>query len=379
MRIGIDVSLLPGNRAGVGTYTAGLLEGLAAIDRENDYYLYPFFYHIFHPQLKHVAVPKQRNFHVRFRRLPYSTIEYLWFRSGYPRKKLLGKVDVLHSTTFCVPDEHHGKLVLTIHDITFLLFPQFHMEANRLHCLEGTLKAACRADKLIAVSHCTKRDIMEYFAVPEERIAVIYEAARSIFRPLQDKAKGKKVSEQYGLCGPYVLTVGTLEPRKNIKTLIQAYAMMAKTLRQEFQLVIVGGDGWLASDLPGFAHKLGLGDRVKFLGHIEENDLVVLFSLAELFVYPSLYEGFGLPVLEAMACGVPVISSNRSSIPEVTGSAAVLVNPDDPLELACAMEVLLEKRDFRQRLSRLGLEQSKNFSWEKTAEQTLAVYRELAG
>ena len=378
MRVGIDVSLLAGNKAGVGCYTAGLLEGLAAIDQRNDYYLYPFFYHIFHPQLKDVTVPEQRNFHLRFRSLPYSAIEYLWFRSGYARKRLLGKVDVLHSTTFCVPDDHYGKLVLTIHDNSVLLFPDYHTEANRLHCLEGILKAACRADRLIAVSESCKRDLVEYLAVPPEKIVVTPEAARKGFARVTDRKLLGALQKKYKMDASYILNVGTLEPRKNVRRLIEAYALLPPNLRREVQLVIAGGEGWLSSDLGMVVRRLGLSDRVRFLGYVRDEELVTLYSFAELFVYPSLYEGFGLPVVEAMACGAPVISSNRSSIPEVAGKATVLVNPEDVLELACAMEVLLEKPEYRRKLSKLGLERAQEFSWKKTAEQTLAVYQELA-
>lgn len=378
MRIGLDISLLPGNMGGGSTYTAGLLDGLAAIDGENDYYLYPFFYYIFHPDLKSLAVPEKRNFHIRFRSLPYSAIEYLWFRSGFPRKKLLGKVDVLHSTTFCVPEDYWGKLVVTIYDVSFLLFPSCHIEANRLHCLEGTLKAACRADKIIAISESSKRDLMEYLAVTEKKIAVTPLAARSFFRPAASTEQAREELRRHKLDRPYILTVGSLEPRKNTVRLLEAFALMSPRFKKEYELVVVGRELWEKTELPKIARKMGLADRVRLLGYVSERELVSLYNLAELFCYPSLYEGFGLPVLEAMACGTPVVASNRSSIPEVAGSAAVLVNPEDPLEIACAMEVLLEKAQFREQLSQAGLEQARKFSWEKTAEQTLRVYHELA-
>src|SRR5882724_4388762 len=374
MKIAIDVSLTIGEIAGVGSYTRGLLEGLAAIDADNEYLLYSYLNFPYSPQ---PTLPQKPNFALRMLQLEEENWERIWSRADLPPKDSLDAVDVLHSPFFNAPKDHHGSLVVTIYDVSFLLQPQFHTEANRLHCLQGTLNAALYADRIVAISMQTKKDLIDYFSVPDERIRVIHPAHRKIYYPERDVEVIRRALERLGIFHNFILFVGSLEPRKNLKTLLQAYATYVTRYACKELLVVAGGKGWLNDDLSQVAAELGIAERVKFLGYVQEADLRVLYSAAKLFVYPSIYEGFGLPPLEAMACGAPVITSNTSALPEVVGDAALLIDPHNSEELCQAMQRVLCDDDFRKRMRRQSLARAKLFSWEQTAEQTLAVYEEV--
>ncbi len=376
MKIGIDASLVVGEKAGVGFYTACLLEALAALDQVNDYVLYPFFYHVFDPRFKELKPPAS-NFSVRFSRLPEKWTRYLWFRSGIPRHWLLGPADVLHSTTYCCPRRHTGKLVMTIYDISFIHYPEHHTEANRVHCLKGTLDGASMADRIIAISEHTKRDLIEYLNIPEDRVVVTPLAARKEFKPRPPEEARAYAMDRWGLNSPYLLSVGTLEPRKNIRRLIGAFCSLPRDIRDNYQLVIAGGKGWLSSDIYRTVTDMGMESRIQFLGYVPEPDLPWLYCGATCFIYPSLYEGFGLPPLEAMAAGIPVIASNTSSMPEVLGNAGILVDPGSEEDIGSSVIKVLSNSDLRREMSNKGISRSALFSWEKTAAQTLKVYESL--
>ena len=373
MKIGIDASLVVGEKAGVGWYTASLIEALARVDHQNKYILYPFFYHIFDPRFKKLVAPT-KSFSVRFTALPEALVRYLWFHSKIPRHRLLGKVDVLHSTTFCCPPVHSGQLVVTIYDVSFLHYPELHTEMNRVHCLKGTWETAVHADRIIAISQNTKKDLVEYFNVQEDRIAVIPLAARKDFHPRPMEEVKAFVARRWGLDQPYLLSVGTIEPRKNLKHLIRVYCGLPKEIRNDYQLIIAGGEGWLSTDIYQSIVEMGAESSIRFLGYVPSSDLPWLYSGATCFVYPSLYEGFGLPALEAMACGIPLITSNTSSLPEVAGDAALLVDPLSEEELRSAIIKVVSDPTLRQKMSGKGLDQAKQFSWEQVARDTLKVY-----
>jgi glycosyltransferase involved in cell wall biosynthesis len=378
MKIGIDASLVVGEKAGVGFYTACLIDALAATDEHNQYILYPFFYHIFDPRFKELTAPAS-NFSVRFKGLPERWVRYLWFRSRIPRNWLLGNVDILHSTTYCCPRRHAGKLVMTDYDISFLHYPEHHTEANRVHCLKGTLDGARWADRIIAISEHTKKDLIEYLNVPDDKIVVTPLAARREFHPRPQTQIQAYVLERWGLNAPYLLSVGTLEPRKNIKSLISAYCSLPGEFRDNYRLVVAGGKGWLSSDIHQLVVEMGAESRVRFLGYVSEPDLPWLYCGATCFVYPSLYEGFGLPPLEAMASGVPVITSNTSSLPDVVGDTGVLVDPRSQEDLRSSLIKVLSDGDLRREMSANGLRRAARFSREKTALETLRAYESAAG
>ena len=374
MKIAIDVSLAVGESAGVGSYTRGLIEGLAAVDADNEYVLYSY---LDVPQSPEPIFPQQQNFAFRMLQLEGEHWERIWYKADLPPKEAIEVVDVLHSPFFNAPREHHGALVVTVYDVSFLLQPQFHTEANRLHCLQGTLNAALYADRIIAISQQTKTDLMDYFSIPAERIRVIHPAHRKVYYREHDVEVIRGALERLGIFHNFILFVGSLEPRKNLKTLLQAYATYVTHHASKEWLVVAGGKGWLNDDLSQVAAELGIAERVKFLGYVQEADLRVLYSAAMLFVYPSIYEGFGLPPLEAMACGAPVITSNTSALPEVVGDDALLIDPHSSKALYQAMERVLSDDDLRSRMRQQSLARATLFSWERTAEETLAVYEEV--
>jgi len=233
-----------------------------------------------------------------------------------------------------------------------------------------------QADRIIAISQNTKKDLVEYFNVGDDRIAVIPLAAREEFHPRPMGEVKAFVAKRWGLDKPYLLSVGTVEPRKNLRHLIRVYCGLPEELRNRYPLVIAGGGGWLSSDIHQWIAEMGAQSSIHFLGYVPASDLPWLYCGATCFVYPSLYEGFGLPALEAMASGIPVITSNTSSLPEVVGDAGLLIDPRSEKELGSAMCKVLSDPGLRQAMSGRGLDRAREFSWEKTAMETLKVYGE---
>jgi glycosyltransferase involved in cell wall biosynthesis len=373
VKIGIDISLTIGEKAGVGYYSANLVEALAKIDKKNKYQLYPFFYHIYHPDFRTATAPSQSNFHLRFVKLPKRFVDLLW-NSPIPKKWILGAVDILHSTTFCAPRDHFGKLIVTIYDISFITLPECHTDANRQHCFQGTLDAVRYADRIIAISNHGKEELIKMFNADPGKIVVTHLAAKDIFKP-QASAEQSRVLAKYGIPTNFIFSVGSCEPRKNISTLIRTFASLPESAKREHPLVIAGGKGWLNSDLHALLESLP-SSQIRHIGYVDEQDLPVLYSAAAMFVYPSLYEGFGLPIIEAMSCGAPVIASNTSSMPEVGGDAALYFDPVDTIQLKDRMLELIDDIDLKAELRQRGFDRARGFSWEKTARQTLRIYEE---
>ncbi len=382
MKIGLDVSLVPGERAGGGQYAWQLARALPAVDPSTSYRLYPVFYHIVHPEYARAEFATAPNVRVAFRRWPAPLVRALWSARtpGWLKTLALGPVDVVHSTTFCVPRlRRRTRLVVTIYDLSFVTHPEFHLPENVRHCLAGTRAAIERADAIIAISEHTRRDLVERLGAPAERIVVTPLAADPALRPVTDPARRDAVRRRYRLPERFALYLGALEPRKNLLRLLEAYAALNESLRREVGLVVAGASGWLNDSVHAHVEKLGLAPAVCFAGYVAGDDVAALYSLADVFVYPSLYEGFGLPVLEAMACGAPVIASNVASLPEVTGDAAVLVAPEDVDAIRDTLARVLTDAALRADLSGRGLARAASFSWDRCARQTAAVYRSVTG
>ena len=377
MRIGIDISRTVEERTGVGHYVARLVKGLAEIDAENEYLLYPYFWECFPPQWRNAQTPGKPNFQLWGEDLPLEEIHRRWVTGE--ADEVTGGVNVLHSTAFTVPALKRTKLVVTVHDLTFLTHPHLHTPANREFCLKQIERLAERAAMVIADSYCTKKDLLQYLAFPEERVTVVHLAAGENFHPVQHEDTIRQVLEKHEIFHNYLLFVGTLEPRKNSLTLLRACADILQSSRPPYLLVIAGASGWANAEVYRETQSLGLRERVKFLGYVPDADLRVLYSAARVFIYPSLYEGFGLPVLEAMACGAPVITANTSSLPEVAGEAALLVPPTDVGALKQAIEAVLNDQQLRLRLRQQSLKQAARFSWRETARRTLEIYKKVAG
>lgn len=237
-----------------------------------------------------------------------------------------------------------------------------------------TLEALLAKATFVAISHATAQELRDRLGVPMEKIEVIYPAASPVFQPMPDDVARRHLEERFGLGDGFILTVGTLEPRKNHRRLLEAWARLPQPLRRAYPLVVVGGKGWKTAALPReFANRADC----HLLGEVTENDLIALYNRATVFAYPSLVEGFGLPIVEAMACGAPVLTSNRSSLLEVGGDAARLVEPEDVDAIGAALEELLGSEGLRHRLSERGRQRAKSFSWLQNAQQTLALYHRL--
>lgn len=268
--------------------------------------------------------------------------------------------------------------VATVHDLSYELLPKDAPPRDRL--VLGTLLpiSARQAAAIIVVSQNTLKDVVERLHVPQERITVIYEAAPPYIERVTDRALLDRVLRCYRMTSPYILAVGNLQPRKNLLRVVEAYAAIQHE-DPSVQLVIVGKARWRQSEIIRLVRERGLENRVIFTGYVSNGELSALYSAAAVLIYPSLYEGFGLPVLEAMTCGTPVITSNSSSLPEVAGDAALLIDPRNVAALVAALRAVLTSSDLAGDLRARGLKQARLFSWQKTAEQTLAVYDRVLG
>jgi glycosyltransferase involved in cell wall biosynthesis len=377
MRIGIDVSRTVEESTGVGYYAKHLVHALAGIDPENDYLLYGIFYDCYPEGWKKVAIPKSLNFRLHQKNSLSWLVRKRWVNAGRHKEKLLGGIDLLHSTAFTMPLVSHLKVIVTIHDLSFFVFPQHHTEANYQFVTRNVHQAARRADYIIADSESTKKDIMRFLHVPEERIEVIYLAAAEALGEKRSPDSITQIKSKYGIKKPYLLMVGSMEPRKNMTSALIAFKALKETKKIDFQFVIAGGKGWKNEAFYHLLKKLSIDEHLVLTGYVPEEDLPALYQGAEVFVYPSLYEGFGLPVLEAMSSGTPVITSNVSSLPEVAGDAALLVNPMEIFDLYKAMEALATRPELRDEFRSKGLERSEIFTWEKTARKTLEIYRKV--
>ncbi len=302
----------------------------------------------------------------------------LWHRARLPLSVELfaGQSDLYHATDFVLPPVMPGqRTVLTVHDLTFERAPDA-APPQLLRFLKRVVpQSVRRAHHLIADSQATARDLTTLYAVPPERVTVIYSGVEARFRPLDASSSAPGVAPEKRVWGdaPFVLTVGTLQPRKNHLTLVRAFAQVARRL-PDLQLVIAGGKGWMYDAVTAEVARLNLAQRVRFIGFVDDADLPDLYRAARVFAFPSLYEGFGLPPLEAMACGVPVVASNASSLPEVVGDAGLLVDPLDVEGLAEALTRAVVDESWRAQAIGRGLARARQFTWTRAAEQLLAVY-----
>lgn len=383
MRIGIDISRYFDRSGGVGIYAANLLKYLLKIDKNNEYNAYSFFYNCFPSNWKYEKIIDEFRKYgkVNFSQinLPTSILKRKWNNASIEKKeKLLGGVDIIHSTAYVIPELFNARLVVTIHDLSFLIFPEYHTKENYELVLSNLIYLNSRPDMVICDSRQTKKDVIKYFHVPEEKLIVIYLGVDDSFREEIDSDFRKKILEKYGLTGKYLLCVASIEPRKNFLRIINAFSEFIKQEEyKKYSLVCVGGRGWKNIEIYSLVKQKNLEGKIKFLRSIEKCELAPIYNQAEIFLYPSLYEGFGLPILEAMACAVPVITSNVSSLPEVASDAAILVNPYSEKDIYTAVCSLLENGSLREELISKGLDRVREFSWEKTARETLKVYHEV--
>jgi alpha-1,3-rhamnosyl/mannosyltransferase len=376
MNILINTIPLLSPLTGVGQYVFNLVNSLNRVDFENKYH---YFYgtHI-SPEIrsgpsKVVTLARRASFK---RIIPYR-LKYSIRRFNINVLVSKRGITLFHETNF-IPVMHFGvPEVSTVHDMTIVLFPEKH-PVERVKLFEKRLSKDIHDFKhIIVVSENTKRDLVTLTGYPEERIKITYLGCNYRFR-LLERESVKTFLGRRGLPQKYILFVGTLEPRKNIEFLIRSYYGLEKRLRDEYPLLIAGPRGWYYDTIFKLVDDLDLKSSVRFLGYLPDEELPFLYNGASLFVYPSLYEGFGLPPLEAMACGCPVITSDTSSLPEVVGAGGVMVNPEDEDDLRVRMEEALTDEKTRIGMSEYGLKRAKRFSWEKCARETLEVYEKVA-
>ena len=314
---------------------------------------------------------------VELRSIPFPR---LWTHLRLSAEMTVRPPDLLFVPAHVLPLIHPRRSVVTVHDLGYLAYPEAHKTGDRRYLDWSTRWNARRAQLVIADSAATKADLIRAYGVDERKIRVIHLGRDESLAPVRDIRVLAEVRARYGIAAHYVLYVGTLQPRKNLARVIEAFARRAiGPAFAELQLVLAGQKGWLYDDLFAQVERMGLAGRVLFPGYVEDADLPALLSGALAFVFPSLYEGFGIPVLEAGACGVPVITSNTSSLPEVAGDAALLVDPHDVDAIAEAMNRLVTDETLRAELSRRGQANVQRFSWEKCARETLAVLVEAGG
>lgn len=372
MRICVNASPAVHHIAGLGRYTQELMTALLAIDSENDYVA---FYN--RPREAQVDPPLDRISHLttNLATKPWRMTALIGHLARIPQDRLFPEVDVFHATDHLLPRLARVRSVFTLHDLVFRFYPETHKLLNRWFLALMMPRFLEAADAVIAVSEWTKKDAIELYGLDEDKVSVIYEGVNPRFRPAPSETISV-IRQKYGLPEGFILSVGTIEPRKNLTSLLEAYHSL-RNARPDLKLVIVGKKGWLYEGFFRKLHKLGLENEVIFPGFVRDEDLPALYSAADLFVFPSLYEGFGLPVLEAMACGAPVVTSNTSSLPEVAGEAALLIDPRSLEALARAMRDVLDNKILRDDLRARGPKQAAKFTWETAARETLAIYRSL--
>jgi glycosyltransferase involved in cell wall biosynthesis len=374
MHIAINAHLLAHTsnfrRAGVSTYIEQLLKHLGQVDHENRYTIYTT------RGLGASELGLPPNFRVRSSRLPTINprVRIPWEQLLAPALLRLGRADVFHGVLNVAPLFCPVPSVITIHDLSFISFPQTFRRLNRAYLTWSTRVSVRHAARILAVSEATKQEIVRILGVAPERIVVTHNAVDARFAP-PEPAELAAFRARVGLPERFILFLGTLEPRKNLPTLLEAYARIASST--DAPLIIGGGKGWLYDEIFAKAESLNLGDRVRFAGYIDQADQPLWYAAATVFAFPSLYEGFGIPPLEAMACGTPVVTTTSSSLPEVVGDAGLTVPATDADALGEALLRLLDDAELRAELRERGLRQARRFSWRETAERTLAVYREV--
>lgn len=371
MHIAIDAHSVGAQLAGNESYAVNLVEALAEIDQTNLYTLYV---------TKQAAIDRFANRWANFKvkqTLPHTPLVRIPLTLSAELRR--HPVDVLH-VQYTAPPFAPCPVVATIHDLSFEHLPETFKRRSRAQLRLTVRRTAHKAALILTLSEFSRRDIIETYAVDPEGVLVTPAAAPKHFKPFADEAELKEIRERYSIRANYLLSLGSIQPRKNLTRLIDAYKWLRTALPASRlpQLVIAGKRGWLDSKVFRAAQQDGLNESVKFIGYVPDEDLPALYSGAMCFVYPSYFEGFGLPVLEAMQCGTPVIAGNQTSLPEVAGDAALLFDPFDTQALGEAIARVIEHPNYRAELCVKGLERAAKFSWIETARLTLKAYERAA-
>lgn len=374
MNIGIDYTSALKQGGGIGRYTRGLITTLAQLDRQHHYRL---MYTPDSPLEGLRLFETYPNFSTHRYPLAERWLTIGWHRLflPVPVETFSGPLDLFHSPNFILPPVRQTKTLLTVHDLSFIRHPQGAVDKLRRWLEKVVPRSLERADHVLADSESTKRDLMELFGTPAADITVVGAGVEPRFKPITEPAELQRVAKRYNLPSDFILSVGTLEPRKNFTGLIDAFSR--SPVRETHHLVIAGGKGWLYDDIFAAAEASPVANRIHLIGFVADDDLPTLYSLADVFAYPSHYEGFGIPVVEAMACGTPVICADNSSLPEVAGNSALQVPATNIDALAGAMHRLAVDSSLRESVIASGFLQVQKFNWPAAAQRLLAVYQQF--
>ena len=364
MKIGIDARLTYYRTGGISTYTRQLIHALEKIDTENSYV-------VFHSRKDKQTINQQ--FH---RANLWTPAHHQIERLALSAELLRHQLDVLHSPDFIPPYRGAKKHVITVHDLTFLHYPQYLTADSRRYYNDQIGTACQHADHILAVSEATKHDLIKMLHVPAEKISVQPHGVSARYKPLLN-TEITPVRDALSLPEHYILHVGTWEPRKNILGLLTGYKLLLEKIPDAPPVVLVGRPGWLFGSVQKEIEALGINEHLLWRDTVSDEQLPAVYNAAMMLVSPSFYEGFGMPALEAMACGTMPIVSNRSSLPEVVGNVGLLVDPDDPSDIAAALYKGLHEDDWRIAQQAAGIERAQQFTWERSAEIALRAYTTL--
>lgn len=370
MKIGIDGTAVKSRHHGVGNYFFSMVSALLNLDSKNKYLIW---------LRRGIHLPRF-NYNVHLRYVPYySVLRIFWFNFLLPLEISDHKLDVFWGTANALPFIKTSKFVVTIHDLSSFLLKETYPLLRRIYYQKIIINAVRKADLIVTDSNFSRSSIVDYFSLSPEKVKTIYLGVLPVFFKKPSQEDISRVKKNYNLPNNYILTLSVLEPKKNIERLIYAYSLLKSKYRDFPALVIAGSKkyGWINSKIFTLVHELKLEKDIYFPGEINHCDLPIIYHSSMLFVFPSLYEGFGLPVLEAMAAGIPVITSNTSSLSEIANDCAVLVDPYDINNIAQAIETVIFDSEKRQVLSIKGKKNAQRFSWHTAAKNLLAIFSEL--
>lgn len=377
LKIAIDYTSAINQNAGIGRFVRSLVGSVVARDTTDSFLLM----HATPNPGRAAVYPAGQRISKRVLRVNERWMNILWHRLQVPLPVdwLTGPVDIYHSPDFVMPPVRAAKSILTVHDLAFLLYPECADARLRAYLERTVPRSVQRADYVVADSENTRNDVICLLGMPADRVTVVPGGVDPSFKPVTDPARIAAFRQTIGLdeTTPYILFVGVIEPRKNLVGLIEAFDLLKSRRQLPHKLVVVGRRGWLSDGTMQRADRSPYRNDIVFPGFIPEGELATLYSAAESFAFPSHYEGFGLPVLEAMACGTPVVASRASSLPEVVGDAGMQVDPDDTERLASALELLALNPEMRTDFSARGLERAATFTWEAAADIMVDVYRRV--